>query len=148
MSHTDRQAIDTGTTLIYVPTAVADRFYAQIPGAASAADQFGEGFYQFPCKTSAVITLSFNGKPFGVSMADFNLGKVSSGGSMCVGGVLGIGSGFPDNLAIVGDAFLKSCTSIHSFTTGDDADLQGTLFTITLMVPGWVLLPVSTTSRG
>jgi hypothetical protein len=43
-------------------------------------------------------------------MADFNLGKVSSGGSMCVGGVLGIGSGFPDNLAIVGDAFLKSCT--------------------------------------
>jgi hypothetical protein len=109
MSHTDRQAIDTGTTLIYVPTAVADRFYAQIPGASSAADQFGEGFYQFPCKTSAVITLSFNGKPFGVSLADFNLGKVSSGGSMCVGGVLGIGSGFPDNLAIVGDAFLKSC---------------------------------------
>lgn len=30
---------------------------------------------------------------------------------MCVGGVLGIGQGFPDNLAIVGDAFLKSCKS-------------------------------------
>jgi hypothetical protein len=80
-------------------------------------------------------------------MADFNLGKVSSGGSMCVGGVLGIGSGFPDNLAIVGDAFLKSCTLFPFFVTGDDADLQGTLFTITPTVLGSVLLPVSTTSR-
>lgn len=32
---------------------------------------------------------------------------------MCVGGVLGIGQGFPDNLAIVGDAFLKSCKPSH-----------------------------------
>ena len=30
---------------------------------------------------------------------------------MCVGGVLAVGDGFPDNLAIVGDAFLKSCES-------------------------------------
>jgi hypothetical protein len=51
-------------------------------------------------------------------MADFNLGKVSSGGSMCVGGVLGIGSGFPDNLAIVGDAFLKSWYSIYDYSNG------------------------------
>ena len=80
-------------------------------------------------------------------MADFNLGKVSSGGSMCVGGVLGIGSGFPDNLAIVGDAFLKSCTFWPFFNTEVDADLKGTPFTITPMVPGSVLLPVSTTSR-
>ena len=26
-----------------------------------------------------------------------------------MGGVLAVGDGFPDNLAIVGDAFLKSC---------------------------------------
>jgi len=30
---------------------------------------------------------------------------------MCVGGVLAMGDGFPDNLAIIGDAFLKSCKS-------------------------------------
>lgn len=28
---------------------------------------------------------------------------------MCVGGVLAMGDGFPDNLAIIGDEFLKSC---------------------------------------
>lgn len=33
---------------------------------------------------------------------------------MCVGGVLGIGQGFPDNLAIIGDAFLKSCESTYT----------------------------------
>lgn len=58
-------------------------------------------------------------------MADFNLGKVSSGGSMCVGGVLGIGSGFPDNLAIVGDAFLKSCTFILWCIRVTYADMTG-----------------------
>jgi hypothetical protein len=120
-------AIDTGTTLIYVPTAVADKFYAQIPGAASASDQFGEGFYQFPCKTSAQISISFNGKPFAVNMADFNLGKTSSGGSMCVGGVLGIGSGFPDNLAIVGDAFLKSWYSIYDYSNGARVGLASSI---------------------
>lgn len=58
------------------------------------------------------MSISFNGKPFAISMLDFNLGKTSSGSSMCVGGVLGLGDGFPDNLAIVGDAFLKNCKSI------------------------------------
>ena len=29
-----------------------------------------------------------------------------------MGGVLAVGDGFPDNLAIVGDAFLKSCESL------------------------------------
>jgi len=29
-----------------------------------------------------------------------------------VGGVLAVGDGFPNNLAIVGDAFLKSCKSL------------------------------------
>ena len=35
---------------------------------------------------------------------------------MCVGGVLAVGDGFPDNLAIVGDAFLKSCESFRMRT--------------------------------
>jgi len=112
VSDTNAQAVDTGTTLIYVPTAIADNFYAQIPGAGRA-DQFGQGFYQFPCKPSSgssyALSISFNGKSFGIAFADFNLGKTSSGSSMCVGGVLAMSDGFPDNLAIVGDAFLKSC---------------------------------------
>jgi hypothetical protein len=28
---------------------------------------------------------------------------------MCVGAILGVNDGFPDDLAIIGDVFLKSC---------------------------------------
>lgn len=38
--------IDTGTTNIYVPAAIADAFYSQIPGASS----IGSGLYVYPCK--------------------------------------------------------------------------------------------------
>nr|XP_031860383.1 uncharacterized protein CI109_004273 [Kwoniella shandongensis]KAA5527455.1 hypothetical protein CI109_004273 [Kwoniella shandongensis] len=108
-------AIDTGTTLIYVPTAIADSFYAQIPGS-SKADQYGQGFYQYPCKATLSVSLGFNGKSFGVNNVDFNLGKTSSGSSMCVGAVLAVADGFPDNLAIVGDAFLKSWYSVYDYS--------------------------------
>ncbi|KAK4684688.1 hypothetical protein P7C73_g5480, partial [Tremellales sp. Uapishka_1] len=110
-------AIDTGTTLIYVPTAVADAFYGQIPGA-QRADQFGAGFYTFPCKTAATLSISLNAKPFAISMADFNLGRTASGSASCVGGVLAVGDGFPDNLAIIGDAFLKSWYSVYDYSNG------------------------------
>jgi hypothetical protein len=104
------QAIDTGTTLIYVPTAIADSFYAQIPGSARAGN-LGQGFYTFPCKSTASVSISFANKAYGISMNDFNLGRTGSGSPNCVGAVLAVGDGFPDNLAIVGDTFLKSCES-------------------------------------
>ena len=105
-------AIDTGTTLIYAPSSIADAFYQQIPGS-SKASQFGDGFYQFPCQTNARVSISFNNVNFPFAMADFNLGKTGSGSSMCVGGVLGMSDGLPNNLAIVGDEFLKSWYSIY-----------------------------------
>ncbi|WVR09646.1 hypothetical protein IAU60_006719 [Kwoniella sp. DSM 27419] len=108
-------AVDTGTTLIYVPSAVADAFYAQIPGS-SKADQYGAGFYQFPCRGSANVVLGFNGKSFSLNPVDFNLGRTGSGSSMCIGAVLAVGDGFPSNLAIVGDAFLKSWYSIYDYS--------------------------------
>ncbi|WVW86417.1 hypothetical protein I302_108463 [Kwoniella bestiolae CBS 10118] len=110
-------AIDTGTTLIYVPTSIADAFYAQIPGS-SRADQYGEGFYQYPCKASITVSLGFNNKNFNMNTVDFNLGKTSSGSNLCVGAVLAVADGFPDNLAIVGDAFLKSWYSVYDYSNG------------------------------
>ncbi|WRT69985.1 uncharacterized protein IL334_006978 [Kwoniella shivajii] len=110
-------AIDTGTTLIYVPTSIADSFYSQIPGS-SRADQYGEGFYQYPCKSSITVSLGFNNKNFNMNLVDFNLGKTSSGSTMCIGAVLAVADGFPDNLAIIGDAFLKSWYSIYDYSNG------------------------------
>ncbi|WWC64845.1 uncharacterized protein I303_107459 [Kwoniella dejecticola CBS 10117] len=110
-------AVDTGTTLIYVPTNIADSFYAQIPGA-TRADQYGQGFYQYPCRSSLTISLGLGNKNFNMNTVDFNLGRTGSGSSMCVGAVLAVADGFPDNLAIVGDAFLKNWYSIYDYSNG------------------------------
>ncbi|KAK4700050.1 hypothetical protein P7C70_g6204, partial [Phenoliferia sp. Uapishka_3] len=87
-------AIDTGTTLIYVPTAVATAIYAAIPG--SSADtvdssQGGGTFYYYPCSFAGTIALTFAGinGSFGINLADFNIGEGSTP-SQCVGGIVGM----------------------------------------------------------
>lgn len=42
------QAIDTGTSLIYVPDSVADDFYAQVGSSSSIEDADGESSTQIP----------------------------------------------------------------------------------------------------
>lgn len=110
-------AIDTGTTLIYLPDSLAAAFYKMIPGSKRAA-QYGQGFYTFPCSSKPNVQLSFNGQKFGINLYDFNLGRTSSTSSDCVGGILGAGDGFPENLAIVGDEFLKSWYSTYDYAHG------------------------------
>ncbi|KAI0949197.1 hypothetical protein AcW1_008881 [Taiwanofungus camphoratus] len=107
-------AVDTGTTLIYVPDAVAAQFYAQIPGS-QAAVQYGEGFYTFPCSAPLSVAFSFGGHDYSVSMNDFNLGRTATDSEDCVGGILALGDGFSANLAIIGDEFLKSWYSVYDY---------------------------------
>ncbi|ETW80500.1 hypothetical protein HETIRDRAFT_440362 [Heterobasidion irregulare TC 32-1] len=104
-------AIDTGTTLVYLPNELAARFYALVPGSKLAA-QFGPGFYTYPCASRPTVELSFDGTRFALDLRDFNLGRTALGSADCVGGILAAGDGFPSNLAIVGDEFLKSCESL------------------------------------
>ncbi|KII92250.1 hypothetical protein PLICRDRAFT_154633 [Plicaturopsis crispa FD-325 SS-3] len=111
------QAIDTGTTFIYLPDAVTAKFYANIPGAKTA-PQYGSGFYTFPCNAKINIALQFSARQFSLDSGDFNLGQTESGSGVCVGGILGLGNGFPSNLAIVGDEFLKSWYSTYDYSNG------------------------------
>ncbi|KAF7980778.1 hypothetical protein HWV62_36837 [Athelia sp. TMB] len=110
-------AIDTGTTLIYFPDSVAAQFYALIPGARNA-PQYGSGFYTYPCAPKLPISFSFGGKFYSINEYDFNLGRTTTGSADCVGGILGLGSGFPSNLAIIGDEFLKSWYSTYDYSHG------------------------------
>ncbi|KAA1471763.1 acid protease [Dentipellis sp. KUC8613] len=110
-------AIDTGTTLIYLPAQLAASVYALIPGAKKA-NQYGNGFYTYPCMSQPVISLSFNGKHFAINPYDFNLGRTSSQSMDCVGGILGLDNGFASNLAIIGDEFLKSWYSTYDYANG------------------------------
>ncbi|KAG9024367.1 Type I transmembrane sorting receptor [Tulasnella sp. JGI-2019a] len=112
--------IDSGTTLIYIPTTYAKALYAKIPGAASAASTVGTGFYSFPCSsasTLAPIQLQLGSAYYAVNIADFNLGQVSSGSSTCVGGIIGedIGGTGANQLAIIGDEWMKSWYSVFDY---------------------------------
>ncbi|CAA7259283.1 unnamed protein product [Cyclocybe aegerita] len=111
-------AIDTGTTLIYVPANLARRFYDMIPGA-KPAPEYDSVMFTYPCDADFIISLSFGGQNFAINNADFNMGPTEANSTDCVGGILGLGQGFPDNLAIIGDEFLKSWYS--TFDYSDDA---------------------------
>ncbi|KAG8943285.1 hypothetical protein FRC04_002965 [Tulasnella sp. 424] len=79
MSTSVTAAIDSGTTLIYVPKAVASAIYRQIPGARQADAQYGEGFWTYPCNSRPNIQLAFGDNYFALSPVDFNLGRTGSG---------------------------------------------------------------------
>ncbi|KAI9457083.1 acid protease [Lactarius psammicola] len=110
-------AIDTGTSLIYVPSTLAAAFYALIPGS-KRASQYGPGFWSVPCYSVKQIELSFDGNRFAIHPNDFYLGRVSASSTACVAGVLSIGNGLPPNLAIIGDVFLKSWYSTYDYRNG------------------------------
>ncbi|CED82068.1 aspartic protease [Phaffia rhodozyma] len=104
--------IDTGTTLVYGPTAGVAALYAKIPGSASMADTYGsdyQGYYTFPCSAVPTVALTFGGSSFSVPTSAFNLGTVSSGSKQCVGGIVGQG----DGSWLVGDVFLQGVYSIY-----------------------------------
>ncbi|KAG9017511.1 hypothetical protein FRB90_000984 [Tulasnella sp. 427] len=106
--------IDSGTTLIYVPTAAAKALYAKIPGAKAAPSSIGDGFYTYPCNAKlGPIELGFSGHQYAVNPSDFNLGAVSSGSSTCVAGIIGDDTG--DGMAIIGDEFMKNWYSVFDY---------------------------------
>ncbi|KIY74371.1 acid protease [Cylindrobasidium torrendii FP15055 ss-10] len=110
-------AIDTGTSLIYFPGFLAETFYNSIPGSRQA-EEIGRGIYAYPCDQTPSVALSFGGFEFAIHPDDFNLGKVSTNSSECVGGVVSSGNGGPQNLAIIGVVFLKSWYTVYDYAHG------------------------------
>ncbi|KAG0701338.1 acid protease [Suillus ampliporus] len=110
-------AIDTGTTLIYVPQMFASSIYARIPGAGPAAN-YGSGFFSFPCNATLTISFSLGGHDFELSIRDFNLGQDEDRSGNCIGGIVGIDDEFMNGFAIIGDEFLKSWYSVYDYSHG------------------------------
>ncbi|KLO12257.1 acid protease [Schizopora paradoxa] len=109
-------AIDTGTTLIYVPDPIAQTIYSSIAGAKSI-DRFGPGFFSYPCTSSPDIRFTFGGIEFEMNDEDFNIGRLPDS-SDCIGGIVSLGSDFPSNIAIIGDEFLKSWYTVYDYSNG------------------------------
>ncbi|KAF8585975.1 acid protease [Ramaria rubella] len=110
-------AIDTGTSLVYLPVDLTDSIYGQIPGAGRA-PQLGPGLYTYPCADRPTVSLVFGDQPHEIDLQDFNLGKTSSSGQDCVGGIIATPSNVSPSLAIIGDEFLKSWYSIYDYSQG------------------------------
>ncbi|GAA6064166.1 hypothetical protein JCM10212_002988 [Sporobolomyces blumeae] len=104
--------IDTGTSVIVAPTAQAEAFWAAVPNSGV----YGSGYYTYECATPPDVSFSFGtafAEQWAVSGASFNLGRVSSGSSRCVGAVVGADIGI--NAWILGDAFLENVVSTFDF---------------------------------
>ncbi|OJA14051.1 hypothetical protein AZE42_05216, partial [Rhizopogon vesiculosus] len=114
-------AIDTGTTLIGAPTAIAASIWSQVPGSTELTGEY-QGLYAFPCDTSVTVSISFGGTSWQISPLDMNLGTVNvlttvaATSQMCAGGIFDIGtiagSGTSVPSWIVGDTFLKNVYSV------------------------------------
>lgn len=59
-------AIDSGTSLIYLPASLVSKFYSTIPGAREATEM-SPGLWTFPCNSNVDIGFEFDGKMFAVS---------------------------------------------------------------------------------
>ncbi|GAA5856413.1 hypothetical protein JCM8547_008733 [Rhodosporidiobolus lusitaniae] len=94
--------IDTGTTLIVAPPAFATAFWAAVPNSQA----FSAGYYTFPCASAPAVTFSFGTSTYQFSLQYFNLGKLSSTSTRCLGGLVSQDLGI--NGVIFGDLGLKS----------------------------------------
>lgn len=108
-------AIDTGTTLIGGPTATVQAIWAAVGGQPMPQTP---GFFQYPCKTSINISISFGGQTWPIDPRDMNFAPVDPQGRQCVGAIFDLslgtnivnGGGNPD--WVIGDTFLKNVYSV------------------------------------
>lgn len=102
---------DTGSSLWYLPPAIANAYWAQVPG--SSYSQLQSGFV-FPCNSNLPnMTMIVAGKRVTVPGAMMNYQQV--GGSNCMGG---INRDFGMPFSIFGDVFLKGLFVVYEAPIG------------------------------
>ncbi|KAG8894054.1 hypothetical protein FRB99_001551 [Tulasnella sp. 403] len=119
--------IDSGTTLIYIPTSHAALLFGTVPGA-QMEPSLGLGVYSVPCdakldpisvKFGDMTSALIGGTEYTINPADFLVGLVSAGSDrcaylltrlhLCTGEDLGI------DMGILGDEFMKSFYSVFDY---------------------------------
>ncbi|CED83808.1 Aspartyl protease [Phaffia rhodozyma] len=119
-------AVDTGTTLISVPTTTAASFWANVDGAQQISVFGLTGYYQFPCSTSLNVSLTFGSVTYLIDSADMNVGPVDASTNMCLGGIYG--SNLESNTTIqwiLGDTFLKNVYSVFVYSGANTGSQVG-----------------------
>jgi len=97
--------LDTGTTLMVLPSSDAAHIHSHIPGA----QPDGQGGFTVPCNTSASVALTYGGQLFTIDPRDLARQAVRVGGNECMSGIASSGgSESSDATWLVGDTFLKN----------------------------------------
>jgi len=98
--------LDTGTTLMIVPTADAVAIHQQIPGATFD----GTSTFTVPCNTNTTVSLTFGGQTFDIDPRDLAFTPVNGNNfnsGDCISGISAGDIGSADQW-LVGDTFLKN----------------------------------------
>lgn len=106
--------IDTGTTLIGVPSSAAEAIYAQIPSAQATSLQGQQGYWAIPCNADINVSLTFGGVSYAIPSESFNAGAVDSRGTTCLGAVFELEAGNSIDW-VIGEAFLTGLYSVYRF---------------------------------
>ncbi|OAA33232.1 endothiapepsin-like protein [Moelleriella libera RCEF 2490] len=107
--------LDTGTSLMYLPRALVDRYWASVPGSRMEAWQRKEKAYMFPCNLTSLPQLAFDlggGHEIHVPGKMMNYTAVEDSG-FCWGGLQSEPS-FPTD-ALLGDVFLHAVHAAFDF---------------------------------
>ncbi|USW50097.1 Putative aspartic peptidase A1 family, aspartic peptidase domain superfamily [Septoria linicola] len=104
--------MDTGTSLLYLPSNVASSYYSKVSGAKLDNSQGG---YTFPCRnTLPNFNVAIGGKTFTVPGSYIKYAPIDNSGTTCFGGIQSnTGIGF----TIFGDVFMKAVYVVFDQTT-------------------------------
>ncbi|WFD48897.1 cathepsin D [Malassezia furfur] len=116
--------VDTGTSLIGAPPAVAKAFHEQIPNSTLASSAEGEKrdddfatYYVFPCSEQFEVAFTFGGRAFTLNQDQLNIGSFNKTTSTCVSGFASVvyPTDNQTNAWILGDVFLSEVFSVFSW---------------------------------
>ncbi|KAJ5894202.1 acid protease [Penicillium taxi] len=105
--------VDSGTTLNYYPTAVADAVNAAFEPAATYNSD--EGAYVVDCKATAPThTITIGGTAFTINPLDLILyaGTDDEGNDICITGIVDGGDDYSEDVFILGDTFQKNVVTV------------------------------------
>lgn len=118
-SQSDRVMIDSGTSLIGLPSQLVKAIYKQVPGAVAASGAY-KGYYHFPCDTNVQLRMVFGGIEYPISSDNFKAQRVDGDNTRCYGALFStssIGAAAGAATWIVGASFLRNVYAVFKATS-------------------------------
>ncbi|PLW07514.1 hypothetical protein PCANC_23522 [Puccinia coronata f. sp. avenae] len=113
-SQSDNVLIDSGTSLIGIPSHLVRAVYQKVPGAIAGKGSY-KGYYHFPCDANPNLSMVFGGVEYAISPDNFKAQRVEGDDSRCYGALFSTSS--VDAAAgkatwIVGASFLRNVYAV------------------------------------